>query len=125
MGTGYLIDTNVLIDAQIGRLTPIGKHYLSKIIDTDFTVSFITYIEFLGYKDISKSSEDFIALAKVIEIDSSIINACITLRREKSIKLPDAIIAATALAKDLVLVTRNVGDFKNILDLNIINPFEL
>jgi toxin FitB len=36
----------------------------------------------------------------------------------------DALIAATALAHNLVMVTRNVEDFK-IFNLEIINPFEL
>lgn len=39
------------------------------------------------------------------------------------IKLPDAIIAATAMLYDLHLITRNVQDFKHI-NLNLINPFQ-
>ncbi|SEL69947.1 PIN domain-containing protein [Parapedobacter koreensis] len=44
MATGYLIDTNVLIDAQMNRLPPDGSQLLAEIIDEDFTVSFVTYI---------------------------------------------------------------------------------
>jgi predicted nucleic acid-binding protein len=39
--------------------------------------------------------------------------------------LPDAIIAATALAENFVLVTRNTDDFKNIAGLELLNPWEL
>jgi len=39
-------------------------------------------------------------------------------------KLPDAIIAATALVYDLTLVTRNVADFKNIDRLKLVNPWD-
>ena len=39
------------------------------------------------------------------------------------IKLPDAIIAATALNQDAFLVTRNVSDFQGIAGLKIENPF--
>jgi predicted nucleic acid-binding protein len=40
-------------------------------------------------------------------------------------KLPDAIIAATALAYDLVLVSRNEKDFDKIPNLEYINPYNL
>lgn len=121
----YLIDTNVLIDAQMNNLPEAGMKFMAEIIDKEFTVSFITYIEFLGYKDVTKETEDFIALANVLEINKEIIQTCINLRKSKVIKLPDAIIAATALVSDLTLTTRNISDFKNIPELKIINPWEL
>lgn len=43
--------------------------------------------------------------------------------RDYEIKLPDAIIAATALNNDFVLVTRNEQDFINIKNIQIFNPF--
>jgi predicted nucleic acid-binding protein len=36
----------------------------------------------------------------------------------------NAIIAATALNEDLILLTRNVDDFKNISDLELLNPWD-
>jgi len=48
------------------------------------------------------------------------------LRLEKyKIKLPDAIIAATAIVYDLILVTRNISDFKNIDGLHVVDPHML
>ncbi|MHC5830214.1 MAG: PIN domain-containing protein, partial [Nostoc sp.] len=47
----------------------------------------------------------------------------IQLKRQYKIKLPDAIIAATALHKDAFLVTRNANDFQGIAELKIQNPF--
>ncbi len=73
MAAGYLIDTNVLIDAQMDRLPPKGRQFLVEIIDEDFIVSFVTYIEFLGYKNVPKATEEFMAMANVIEIDRSIL----------------------------------------------------
>ena len=56
----------------MNRLPPKGSQFLAEIIDEDFTVSFVTYIEFLGYKSIPKATEEFMALAGVIEIDKDI-----------------------------------------------------
>ena len=121
MGKKFLIDTNTLVDAQMKKLPVNGLQFLATVIDEDFTVSFITYIEFLGFKDATQASEDFIALANVIEINRTIINTCIALRRKHRIKLPDAIIAATALTLNCTLVTNNEKDFMNIKGLNTIN----
>jgi len=49
----------------------------------------------------------------------------ISIRKIHRIKLPDAIIAATALVNGLELVTRNINDFKNIDGLNLINPWDM
>lgn len=125
MAEGFLIDTNVLIDAQMNNLPKSGLRFLSEVIDSDFTISFVSYIEFLGYKNASELTEQFISLANVIEIDRDIIEKCILLRRTTSIKLPDAIIAATAISHDLTLITRNIDDFKNIDALKLINPWDI
>ena len=122
MGKKYLIDTNVLIDAQMGRLQRNGLIFLAQAINENFIISFITLIEYLGYKDITKSSEEFISLAEVIETDKIIIQNCINLRKNHKIKLPDAIIAATALAHNLILITNNEKDFLAIQNLSVINP---
>jgi toxin FitB len=120
-----LIDTNCLIDAQMNAIPANGLQFLKEIINANFTVSFISYIEFLGYKNITKTSEDFIALANVIEVDKAIINTCIAIRKQHSIKLSDAIIAATALTYNLTLLTSNTNDFKNIERLHVVNPWDV
>ena len=63
------------------------------------------------------------SLAYVIGIDKHIIQICIDLRKKYKIKLPDAIIAATALAHNLILVTNNEKDFANVQNIRIINPY--
>lgn len=121
----YLIDTNVLIDAQMNNLSEAGLKFMTEIINEDFTVSFITYIEFLGYKNATPEMEEFISLANVLQINKEIIQSCINLRKSKVIKLPDAIIAATAITHSLQLISRNSDDFKNIEGLKLIDPWEL
>ena len=41
------------------------------------------------------------------------------------IKLPDAIIASTALANNFILITRNSKDFDKLENLKILNPYEI
>jgi predicted nucleic acid-binding protein len=119
------MDTNVLIDMQMGRLQGNGLTFVVQTVNAHFIVSFITQIEFLGYKYVTQQSEEFISFAEVIEINQTIIQHCIGLRKNAAIKLPDAIIAATALTNNLTLVTNNEKDFKNIDGLKVINPHKL
>jgi len=67
---------------------------------------------------------NFIDDAMVFELEKEIKFKTAEIRKAHKIKLPDAIIAATALAYDLTLLTRNVIDFNDIEGLNLINPHE-
>ena len=67
----------------------------------------------------------FIGDVTIIELEPEIKIMTAELRKKHRIKLPDAIIAATAIAYSLTLVTRNTDDFRNIPDLNIIDPFSI
>jgi predicted nucleic acid-binding protein len=48
----------------------------------------------------------------------------IELRRKYKRKLPDIIIAATAIVHNLTIATRNVADFQNIDNLSVWNPWD-
>ena len=67
---------------------------------------------------------EFMKVASVIGITDEIVDETIAIRRAYKIKLPDAIIAATAINKKLILVTRNVTDFKIIQELVLVNPWD-
>jgi predicted nucleic acid-binding protein len=58
----------------------------------------------------------------VLDITNNVVEICIELRKKYKTKLPDAIIAATAIAYDLTLITRNVSDFNRISEVKTINP---
>jgi predicted nucleic acid-binding protein len=121
----YLIDTNAIIDAQMGKIPKNGMEFMATVVNKEFIVSFVSYIEFLGYKDVTPQSEAFISMANVVEINKNIIDTCIALRKTKRINLPDAIIAATALSQNLIIISRNVKDFANIDGLQVIDPYIL
>ena len=61
----------------------------------------------------------------VLELSNEIVDSCIDIRKKHKIKLPDAIIAATALVYSLTIITRNVSDFKNIEGIVAINPYQI
>ncbi|SEL54091.1 hypothetical protein SAMN05421740_106223 [Parapedobacter koreensis] len=57
-------------------------------------------------------------------MDDDVVIQTIALRKKRKIKLPDAIIAATAIVQKCTLITRNIQDFSNIKGLRLINPHE-
>lgn len=61
--------------------------------------------------------------ATIIKLSDEIVQRVINIRQERRIKLPDAIIAATAIHYDAILVTRNTKDFKAIA-VETYNPFD-
>jgi len=60
--------------------------------------------------------------ALIYDVDQAIAKQTIELRTLYKIKLPDAIIAATALHYKLTLITRNISDFDKINGITIIDP---
>ena len=97
--------------------------------DSQPAISDISEIELLCWKTtIEKDQEvlhNFIADAWVSELEKDIKLKTAELRRAHKIKLPDAIIAATALVYDLTWLTRDVNDFKNIDELNVVTPHDI
>ena len=61
----------------------------------------------------------------ILEITPDVILHCVNIRRNKKVKTPDAIIAATAIANDYTLISNNDKDFKSIQGLKYINPYSM
>lgn len=129
MGQKYLIDTNVISHLFADRLPENGKEFVSTIINTDFIISVVVEIEALTYHDTPEKMpliEEFVNLATVLQLDSVITKKAIEIRRkQRKLKLGDAIIGATAIIHNLIVITNNVKDFANIKDLKIIDPHNL
>ncbi len=124
----YLIDTNVISDFFTASLSESGIAFLSNIIDDLPIISIITQIELLCWNtddDTLSKVKDFIDDCVIADISPKVVAECVHLRKKKKIKLPDAIIAATAIANTLTLITCNTKDFETITGLSLLNPFEL
>jgi len=70
-----------------------------------------------------KIAQNFIDLAEILPLTTNIKDTAIEIRQKYNLKLGDAIIAATALCNDSILVTRNTKDFDLVVDLKVYNPF--
>lgn len=123
---GFLLDTNILIYHVKGDIPEREVEKIEGILKRSFIISVITKIEFLGWRkhtvDGFLKAQEFLRHAAIIPVDNELADLAIELRRDSNIKLADALIAATALLNDLVLVTGNEDDFKAIGELEIYNP---
>jgi toxin FitB len=123
---GYLLDTNILIYHLKGDIPVREIEKLEDILKRSFIISVITKIEFLGWRkhtvDGFLKAQKFLRHAAIIPIDDELADLAIELKRNNNNKLADALITATALLNDLVLVTGNEDDFKALEDLEIYNP---
>jgi hypothetical protein len=116
-GIKFLVDTNILIYLQNGR--PSINQYL----DDEFYVSDITVLEYLGVKGINEdqlnSRKIVLDACQLIEFNQSIRDLAIDIKQKYQIKVPDAIIAATAIFHKRILLTAD-KDFKKIEELNLL-----
>jgi predicted nucleic acid-binding protein len=127
MGKRYLLDSNTVIDYIAGLYPENAQEWLSQLIDDEINVSIITKIEVLSFNPDEDDNyhvlADFFEAANIFELTSDIVNKTILIRQKQKIKLPDAVIAATALINGLTLVSRNTKDFKAIKELEVLNPY--
>ena len=124
----YLLDTNILIYYWKNDIPEAERDKKEEILKHSFIISIITKIELLGWRmhtpDGFEKAKEFLEQAEVLPIDDELAELTIALKRNNNIKLADALIAATALSNNLVLVTRNYSDFSTLAELEIYNPFD-
>ena len=105
-----VFDTNILVDYLNGEKAAAEELALYE----ERHISVITHIEVL----VGATGDDedlvirkFLAGFKIQELSTSIAEGSIRLRRQHKLKVPDAIIYATAREEGCLLVTRNTKDF--------------
>ncbi|MEI0492454.1 type II toxin-antitoxin system VapC family toxin [Brachyspira intermedia] len=107
-GNNILLDTNAIIYFLNGKF----------LLDNEYNIftSIISEIELLCYPKITSEEEniikDFLNSINIINLDNYIKNETILLKKEISIKLPDAIILATAKTNNLIILTQDEGILK-------------
>ena len=124
----YLSDTNILIYYFNGDLSPEVKKVVTVLMKQGFSVSIISKMEFLGFNQFTVEEKQqaniFLSFSNILTLEDAIVEQVIQIKQTKKIKLPDAIIAATALHHGMELITRNTKDFSGI-DIVVRNPFFL
>ena len=103
-GDSYLFDTNAILYLIHGSQTIQNS-------DAIVFISFITEIELLAYNFLSEAEEKIIHKLlneiEIINIDSKIKEKTIEIRKKSNVKIPDAIICATAFSVGLTLITND------------------
>ncbi len=106
-GNKFLLDTNILLYVAGKRIDttslPQGEYY----------VSFVTELEILSYPSLTPQEEirlrKLLAEMPVIDATREIKDSAIALRKQYRLKLPDALIAATAQTLKATLITNDKG----------------
>jgi predicted nucleic acid-binding protein len=105
-----LFDTNILIDYLAG--SPAAKAELAR--HRRRCISIVTWMEVLaGARNAAEEDviEMFLRDFTVVELTRAIARDAVAIRRTRRIRLPDALIWATARHESALLVTRNTKDF--------------
>lgn len=125
--SGYCIDSDILIDYLRGE--DIARDFLVKASKkTQLWISIISVVElYSGRETRNKKKRDSINqfLSKFYLIDLTLPTAqhAGELRRDYSKPFADMIVAATAMAHNLTLVTRNIKHFHEIKGLKVMQPY--
>ena len=100
----FVLDTNIILYFLGGRLAdsfPAGA----------YAISVISELELLAYPGLVSSEEqrirDFLADVPITDLTQSVKHHAVNLRKRFGLKLPDAIVAATALALEATLLTND------------------
>lgn len=115
MGVSIVLDTNAVLYFLAGRLA-------EPLPEADFYVSVITEIELLSYPLLKMEDEaeirSFLNDVTIIDLTETIKQSAIALRRQYRLKLPDALIVATAHDLSAELFTNDIK-LLNISELSI------
>jgi len=131
----YVVDTNIVVYTLKGVENAI--EFMAKLEENDVEVYYSTIVEaeLFSFHELTEEQKikirGILDFGEIIDVNSEIALKAAELRAlskkdyQHNIKLPDAIVAATAFVYSSVLVTRNVGDFEHLLSkgLQILNPF--
>lgn len=120
--TNMLLDSNLIIYAS----RPQHEALRTFIARETPSVSVVSKIETLGYHKLGEQEKKFLVeffdAAEVLSVSQAVVTESIQLRQRRRVSLGDAMIAGTALSRNLTLATHNTGDFEWIESLGIVDP---
>lgn len=105
-----LLDSCILIDYLAGRSA--ARMFIAG--SPGSAISLVTWMEVMvgaSSSDEERVLRGFLRSFVVLPVDPAVAEEAVVLRRRRRLKLPDAIILATARVHERVLATRNVADF--------------
>ena len=104
-----LFDTNILVDYL--NAVPQARDELGRYREK--AISVVTWMEVMVGTTVitEKGTKAFLNSFFLIELDNLIAEQAVVLRKQYRIKLPDAVIWASAQINSLLLITRNTKDF--------------
>jgi hypothetical protein len=112
-GVKYLLDTNIILGMLKSTPEILAIVGGTGLMAHQCAFSAVTRMELLGYPGITADEDALIrqrlAQLTYLAISSAVEDKAIELRRSRRVKLPDALIAATALCHGLELLTMDVG----------------
>ena len=120
-----LLDTNILIYHLKAALPLELKASLALAVSSHRAyVSVITRMEMLawrGHNELSlNQTYGLLQLMQELPLNEPVVQEAIRLRKQFGLKLPDAVIAATAVVHLCTLVTGNGADFEQVSGLNLL-----
>jgi predicted nucleic acid-binding protein len=117
----FLLDTNAVVSLLSGNHQLAGQLEAAEYVG----ISVITYLEFLAFDGLSDSDRacfaEFCERIEVVALaheDSGLMKLALDLRSRHRLKLPDAVIGATALSRNALLIT-NDTHFSGITVLSV------
>jgi predicted nucleic acid-binding protein len=132
----YLLDTNVVSELRKRRPHGAVLAWIAAVPEESLCISAVTLgeiqagIEMTREQNVAKAQElelwlnELAQSSNVIAVDAAIFRRCGQLmHRSTDHHLEDALIAATALVRDLTVATRNSADFKPF-GVTQLNPFK-
>ena len=118
-----VFDTNILVDYLNG--ISAANHEIERY--EEIAISIVTWMEVLAGADDAEEEgvmREFLSRFKVQPVEKAVAERAIKIRRQHKLKLPDAIIWATAKELGRILVTRNTKDFSE-KDAGIRVPYKV
>lgn len=121
-----LFDTNILLD----HLNGVDE--AANTIDRydEKTISRMTWMEVLAgatSPEEEKAARELLATFRVVEMSEQVAESAVSLRKSwpRKLKLPDAVVYATAKTENCPLITRNTKDFDPATLADIVVPYNL